>query len=133
MKATPDPTTVAPSVLTGLTTFLALVERPLTGAADRVLEIGTDQPSLSKKAREYNRSCVGTFTAYAVNPIVPFVIRRAGTQRHAKWMGALCIYLTESAALRSRDEQEALQGLELIVEPLCSEVRSRYSSVRLVA
>jgi hypothetical protein len=130
--ATPDPTTVAPSVLTGLTTFLALVERPLTGAANRVLEIGTDLDTLSQKAREYNRSAVGSGFFYTTLPIVPMVVRQAGAQRHLRhpFLGPLSVFLNPAIAEEARANC-AERGQETVIEPLTEELVTRYGSIKI--
>jgi hypothetical protein len=116
-----------------LTTFSALVERPLIGGLSRVLEIGLDRDALSAQAREYNRDAVADSVFFAVEPVVPLVLRKAGTQLHAKWMGALCVYLSAAVAGGARRSTEARQGIELVIEPLTAELHARYEQIRLVA
>ncbi len=115
-----------------LASFTALIERPLSGGADRVLRIApaTERASLLKEALALNAPDLTE--GYTVEDCVPFVLRQGGSQRHARWDGKLALYTSYSEAQADRDRIEASKGVELVIEPLSEQVGERYSEWRVM-
>lgn len=116
-----------------LTSFTALIERPLAGGADRVLRIvpATERASLLKEALALNAP--GLREGYTVEDCAVFVLRQGGSQRHARWEGQLALYTSQGEAEAARDRIEASEGVDLVIEQLSDQVAERYPRWRVMA
>lgn len=115
-----------------LTSFVALIERPLHGGADRVLRVepATEREALLREALALN--CPGLKEGYTVEDCAPLVLRQAGTQYRARFFKELAVYMSESAAALARERMEAETGAELVIEPLAPAMLDYYKAWRVM-
>lgn len=115
-----------------LTSFVALVERPFHGGADRVLRVepATKRTELLREALALN--CPGLTEGYLVLDGTYWVIRQGGTQKYGRWMDALALYADQGHAQMVRDWLELGSGKELVVEQLTPEIAKMYDSWRVM-
>jgi hypothetical protein len=131
-----DTTTAPAPLLGGLTTWSALVERPLCGGADRVLELGQSRDDLRAKAYGANRDAQYLGSVLVVEDVTPLVVRLAGTDRHLlagrgiTGPVKLRVYLSADAAEERRADYAA-HGTETVIEPLTPEVAARYPALEV--
>lgn len=113
-----------------LAPFIALIERPLKGGADKVLRVSLDAAQLRDEARKL--TVVGDTVAYACEECVPYVIRlrdeakymRGGSYLDGARRPLLVFTNYLEAAYRASGYCE--DGLPVVVEMLDTYTAERY-------